>query len=399
MAELNIDTKEWVLPNGKTARLRTANPSDMETVRALYFNTYGEHYTIEEISNAEQTIRALSNKNNYLWIVTECEGEIIGSVIFTVDPYHRLGKAFSGVIKPDFRGNKIIYSMMEEGHKCLLKENGPCDLIYAVVRTLASPHFHENLQKLGYIDSGIFPNVRKVMEYETHSFKVCLGPHALLKRRQLPRVYNKCMELYRLAARSFNLGECIAKQIDLGKPSNDYIELAPISSEEFPAGIEAERERLRQERRLRFGFYPLHAPNLLLADKDRTIKAFLYYHETDGHASLVGLETGTAEMPVLLESIAKAAEKLGAKYLEALASAYDPLIQAQLWQADFIPSAWFPSARLSDEDGKREDYLAVSRSFVPMHFKGLKLTKESKPYLLEYYKAYSDRLWEELSDA
>ena len=104
-------------------------------------------------------------------------------------------------------------------------------------------------------------------------------------------------------------------------------------------------------------------------------------------------------MPVLLESIAKASEKLGAKYLEALASAYDPLIQAQLWQADFIPSAWFPAARLSDDDGKREDYLAVSRSFVPMHFKGLKLTKESKPYLLEYFKAYSDRLWEELLDA
>ena len=73
-------------------------------------------------------------------------------------------------------------------------------------------------------------------------------------------------------------------------------------------------------------------------------------------------------------------------------------MQARLWQAYFIPSAWFPAARLA-EDGQREDYLVASRSFVPLHFKGMKLTEEAKPFILEYFKLYTGRLWEELVDA
>jgi len=136
----------------------------------------------------------------------------------------------------------------------------------------------------------------------------------------------------------------------------------------------------------------------MLASQDRSVKAFLYHQPVDGHASLLGITTGGRDMVDVLESLGKACENLDVKYLEILASAYDPVLQAQLWQAYFIPSAWFPAARLC-EDGCREDYLVASRTFVPLHFKGLKLTEESKPFILEYFKLYTGRLWEELMDA
>jgi len=73
------------------------------------------------------------------------------------------------------------------------------------------------------------------------------------------------------------------------------------------------------------------------------------------------------------------------------------MIQAQLWKASFLPCAWFPAARL--DNGQRLDYMFASRSFVPLNFKGLKLTEDNKPYLLEFFKLYNARLWEELVDA
>ena len=42
--------------------------------------------------------------------------------------------------------------------------------------TFVSLSFHQDLRGLGYVDTGIFPNVRRVRDYETHGFKCCFAP-------------------------------------------------------------------------------------------------------------------------------------------------------------------------------------------------------------------------------
>lgn len=396
MTELYLAPSEHILDD-KTIIIRSAEPSDAEAVRRLYFNTYGDNYTIPEIADPQRTALALQNRSGCLWIVGEYENQIIGSVIFTVDPYHRLGKAFGGVIDSAYRGHKLIYAMMKRGHELLLSDSSPCDLIYAVVRTFVSVKFHRNLKELGYIDLGIFPNVRKLKEYETHTFKICPGPNAFKNRRPVPRIYDQIQTLYRLVNTKLELGSVLMKPIELPENTLPLIPLAEDTEHTLPKDIEAERERLRGQNKLRFGFCPLLEPNLMLVSPGREVKAFINCHPTDGHASLLGLETGGHDMVCLLESLAQACENLQLKYLEVLASAYDPMIQAQLWQAHFIPSAWFPAARL--DNGQRLDYIIASRSFVPLHFQGLQLTEDSKPYLLEFFKLYTSRIWEELVNA
>ncbi len=395
VAELSIASRSITLADGQTAIIRQANINDFEHVRSLYYATYGDKYTIAEIADPNCTAKALSDRNDYLWIVTEVEGEIIGSVIFAVDPYHRMGKSFSGVIKREFRGQRIIYHMMTAGHDCLLCPGGPCDLLFAVVRTFVSPNFHRHLKELGYIDTGVFPNVRKVKDYETHGFKVCPGPHAFDHRSQ-PRFFDQALTLYRIVAQRFDLGPAISLHIELPTEQNKLIELHEVDSSKLPNGIEFERERLRQRGELRFGFYPLQVPNLMLTDAEESFKIFLNYQPVDGNASVLGLNTNNKNMVTILESIAAYCERIGVKYLELLASAHDPLLQAELWQASFIPCALFPAARYYPEDNHREDYLVASRTFVPLHFKGLKLTDDVKPLLLEFFKLYTGRLWEEL---
>ena len=398
MLEPNTPIREWTLPCGTPAHLRVAGPADLEAVRALYFRTYGDRYGVPEVADPEHTRKALEDSAHYLWLVSEVEGRVAGSVIFSMDPYHRLGKSFGGVIEPELRGQKIMTHMIAEGHARLLQDGGPCDLVYAVVRTFISLTFHRDLRELGYVDTGVFPNVRRVRDYETHGFKVCAAPHAYERRRRPPRLFQHAETLYEIVRSRLGLDAPVVEHVRLAPSKGQRVELEEVPAGELPGGVEAERERLRKEGRLQFGFYPLHEPNLLLADPSRSVKAFLYYQPLDGHGSLLGLDTGGRDLVDVLESLGKACEALGVTYLEILASAYDPVVQAQLWQAYFLPCAWFPAGRLA-EDGLREDYLVASRTFVPLHFKGLKMTEEAKPFLLEFFKNYTGRLWEELVDA
>ncbi|MCR4783079.1 MAG: hypothetical protein K6A35_00985 [bacterium] len=397
MQELHMESQELTLDDGRKLVIRMGRLEDLDRIRKLYTDIYGNAYTIPEIADPAKTSKALTSPCNYLWIVCEHEKRIVGSVIFAVDPYHHLGEAFGGAIASDFRGCKLIYSMMKRGHSCLLYKDGPCTLIYAMVRTFVSTNFHKHLKELGYIDLGIFPNVRKVRYYETHSFKICPGPDAFKNRRPLPRIFSQVQTMYRLVDKQLKLGQAIMRSLQLPPSTEPLIHLNPADPSDYPNGIEAEREKLRQAGKLRFGFFPLLEPNVMLINEDKTVRAFFNFQELDGHATMVGLETGTHDMVCLLESVASACERMQAKYLEVLASAYDPMIQAQLWKASFLPCAWFPAARL--DNGQRLDYMFASRSFVPLNFKGLKLTEDNKPYLLEFFKLYNARLWEELVDA
>ena len=96
-----------------------------------------------------------------------------------------------------------------------------------------------------------------------------------------------------------------------------------------------------------------------------------------------------------LLSIEEYAESMGVKYLEMLVSAYDPLMQKLAYEAGFLPCAYFPGARLN-EAGEREDYVVTCCTFVPPHFKGLRMTPETRPYLAAYYRIYTKKLWEDM---
>ncbi|HXE71348.1 MAG TPA: hypothetical protein VNO81_01710 [Candidatus Nitrosotenuis sp.] len=388
---------EWTLPRGDRARIRRAGPGDAEAVRSLYLRTYGDRYGLPEVADRERTARALQDPY-YTWLVAECQGEVVGSVVFVQDPYHRLGKTFGGVVAEGFRGQHIMPHMIEEGHRRFLAPDGPCDLLYAVVRTFVPLSFHRELKELGYVDVGIFPNVRKVREYETHGLKIRPGPTFMPLRRPRPHLIPQVKTLYDIARSRLELEEPLVEELHLGPPPPGRLELRPFHPWEVVGGIEAQREAARREGRLEFGFFPLHEPNLLLADLTGTVQAFIYYQPLDGHSSLLGLVTGGLDRVEALLSVAGVCEQMGVKYLELLVPAYDPLLQAQAWQAGFLPCAYFPGARLA-EDGRREDYVITSRTFVPLHFRGLKLTEDVKPYLLEYFKIYASFLWEELMDA
>jgi hypothetical protein len=382
-------------PDGLEITLRVATEEDMNDIKSLYYMVYGGKYTLPEVNDTDKMKWAI-NDPNYLWLLNEHDGSIIGSVLFVVDPVHLMGKTFAGVVHPNFRGNKIMVKTIARGIQYLTADNPFCELIYAVVRTFVSIGFHRDLQELGFIDTGIFPNVRKVKKYETHGLKVYYKPGVLEKRRKNPILTPESNMIYEIIRDTLELEMARVEQVKVEKRmrKNDKLELLIEKSPE----IEWEYYKARDKGELTFSFYPLHYPQTRLYTKDMSTVAYLHYQEIDGHGSLMGIKTDQDDLMGVLGLICEYCESMGVAYLELLLPARDPHIQRMAYEAQFLPCAYFPAARM-ESDGTRLDYIVTSCTFVPPHFKGLKLTEFSKSYLQAYYKIYTQRLWEDLEDA
>ena len=391
---------EWCQSDGKTVRVREARVEALPAIRSLYFDTYGDRYALPEVADDERS-REVVMGHNWFWLIAECEGEVVASLIFGREPEHHLGKSFAGVVSSTFRGQKTMHRMLTEGLSRLLYEGDTFDLAYAVVRTFVTPAFHRDLLKLGFIDVGVFPNVRKVRRYETHGLKLCIAPRALERRRKEPVLIPQAESLYNITRERFGLEPArIAREAvrEMREHIDLRVELAPVA-EAGVNGVTRSRIQMlrRSSRSLRFGFFPFHEPNQILSDPTGQVRVFLSHQETDGHSSILGVNPGPYEPVSVLNSVAEYCEDRGAVYLELLVSAYEPRLQAAAYLAGFLPCAYFVGAELRGQ--QRQDVIVTSRTFVPLHFEGLRLTESAKPYLLDYFKVYTERIWEDLQDA
>jgi GNAT superfamily N-acetyltransferase len=391
---------EWRQDDGRVVGVRSAVLSDLENLRSLYRATYGDRYALPEVVDDARS-REVIEGHDWVWLLAECEGNVVGSLIFGWDPEHRLGKSFAGVVDADFRGHKTMQRMLTEGLDRLLYKGTTFDLVYAVVRTFVTPAFHQDLFDLGFIDVGVFPNVRKVRSYETHGLKICVSPRTLERRRRQPYLIPQASTLYQIVADRFKLEAArFNRQVvpELRNRRDLRVELAPVA-EAGVGGVTRTRIQMlrRSSRGLKFGFFPFHEPNQILSDPTGQVRVFLSHQETDGHSSILGVDPGPYEPVQVLLSVAEYCEERGAVYLELLVSAYEPRLQAAAYLAGFLPCGYFMGAMMKGHE--RHDVIVTSRTFVPLHFSGLRLTESAKPFLLEFFKVYTERLWEDLLDA
>jgi len=376
-------------------RLRVACEKDMDDIKRLYYKVYGGNYSLPEVSNADKMKWAI-NDPNYIWLLCETDGKLVGSVVFVVDRKHKLGKTFAGVVDPEYRGRKLMKILIRRGIAYVFEERDYCDLIYGVVRTFVTKSFHNDLENLGFIDMGIFPNVRKVGKYETHSLKVLFRDRALLKRKTPPCLIASANDIYNIVRKKLDLEE--AKSVDFQYVTRKKFEKFEFFIDKSPE-IEWEYYKKRDSGALLLAFYPFHYPEIKLYTRDKKTQAYIHFEERDGHGDLMGLETDQPEkLTDILESIAEYVESIGIKYLELLINAYRPENQIRAYQADFLPCAYFP-ALMKSEDEQRVDFIVTCRTFVPLDYKGMKLTDNTRAYVRAHYKARTTKLWEDLEHA
>ncbi len=360
------------LPDGRSVTMRRATPDDAEGIFRLYQLIYEGTYTLPIVNLRDERRRALEDPNTW-WLIDEADdGQLVGSVIFSVDPLIRCGKVFAAVTHPEYRRGEVMYHTIGAGVEEIMNRERLVDVIYATTRT-KSIGPSGLLRKLGFISLGLFPNVHRLAEYETHGLMAIFHDEAFAKRERLPKLIPEVSGFYDIIRRGFDLepSEIV--------PVADRLKLFVLKGAQAAEAYESDRA----SGELLLHFFPFHRPNILLSTESGSIRAFINREGKDGHGVVVGLRTdreSVAHLEHVLDVVFDTACEIGIEYLELLVDAYSPKHQRAALSAGYLPCAYFPAFEMV-ESGQRKDYLVFARSQAPLNFSNVQMTQRDRQFL------------------
>ncbi|MCM2268304.1 MAG: GNAT family N-acetyltransferase [Elusimicrobiales bacterium] len=367
--------------------IRLAKVQDMRRIQMLYAEVYGGTYSVPIVTDKEKMRRAIED-DEYYWLVAECQGRVVGSLVYALDLYYRNSKAFGAVVSQEFRKLDLAYTMMKLVLDDITHNKDLVDLVYATTRT-ANYAPQKLTESLGFIKLGIFPNTHKVQDNETHCLTGYFTERALQRRRQRPRIIPEVEPFYDIVRRQISLDRPQIKNVQ--GDYSDHKTKIPLLNFEAITAPEFVKHRWRKTKSKSFFehiFMPFHEPNLILITPDQGTEVFLTFNQKDKYSVLVGGVTDQKSFAVVMESVAQKVSQMDMAYVEVIIDAYSPAIQRDALDARFIPSAYFPCAKRMG--GKRYDCIVFSRTFDILDFRNVKIISLYKNFLKEYLK-----LWRE----
>lgn len=360
---------------GPELQLRLALPSDAEAIWQLYHRVYQGTYSLPIVNLRSMREAALVDPQ-VLWLVVDPgHGELAASVIFQVDRTQRHAKVFAAVTDGPYRRANLAYEMIRAGIERLVVEEASCDVVYATTRTRSmGPDLL--LRKLGFQSLGIFPNVHRTTQYETHGLKALFHPRAFAGERPTVRLIPEVAGFYEIVSKTYELEEATIE------PIPDRLQLKVIRGEE----VQRAYAQAKADQMLLLDEFPFHPPTHLLSSPAGKVKAFINHEGKDGHGALVALQVDREEVQHLehiFDVVFESSKGLGIDYLEVLISAHEPRHQRAALSARYLPCGYFPSMGVSTE-GHRQDFLVFARSRLPLDFSNVKLTARDRQFLDVY---------------
>ncbi len=363
---------------------RLATHADVFKIMELYQAIYGGAYRDPLMNDFSVMKKFLENKNNF-WFLGEVDGEVIASVVVRYDPENLLAKAFGAVVTENYRRHGLMEQHLSYAIAYVQTNTAGVDALYATTRTV-----HEGAQalteRLGFKKLGIFPNSHKNVDYETHCLASVFSKDTLSKR----------VSDYKLHERLKGLLDIVAIELPTLKnfetivpdaPSRTLVsppELEMIESEHF---VKYRYEKLKRDQALQFAFFPFHEPNVMVLSPDQTIEIFCFHSRQDGYSVILGGKVSNEiNFTDLFNAIANLLREHQARYVETIVRADKPKIIDSILKARFIPSAFFPAFQL--HNGKRYDYVIMSKTFEVFDFQNIKLKGLNQKYLEEYYRQW-----------
>lgn len=363
--------------------IRPANVNDARRIQVLYTEVYGTSYSISTVTDMDKLKSAISS-DAYYWLVAEFNGKIVASLAYVLDFEGRIAKAFGAVVSKDFRKHDIAYTMMKLILDDITQDQDLVDVVYATVRT-TSIGPQKLTESLGFLKLGIFPNTHKVAENETHVFTAYLTEKALKKRRKNPVIIPEVKTFYNIVLKQIKLELPVIKDFKTPYSSSHKIpkiDFEIITAENF---VKRKFKTIKPDSFFVYTFMPFHEPNILLVSPDGNTEVYMYCNFKDKYSVIIGGFTDL-EPQIVLESIAAKMKELDMAYLEIVFDAYSPELHRAAVDARFIPTGYFPAAKLSGNE--REDCIIFSRTFEILDFRDVKLTSYYLNFLREYLKLW-----------
>jgi ribosomal protein S18 acetylase RimI-like enzyme len=372
--------------------IRQARPADALGIIQLYQEIYHGTYPDPRMSDFVGLERILSAPD-YRWMVAALPtGEILASVVYQVDSANLLSKVFGAVVRPEHRGEGLAEKLMTTGLELLRAQKRPIEVVYATTRTVdVAPQ--KLTAGLDYRKLGIFPNIHRTEEYETHALTALLTPEALKKRYKGFKLHPVLAELYSIVRQETGLPDLPVlkeppREALAGKKSPPF-ELETIAAPRFVAHRFHDEKPTVQEHHW---FFPFLEPNLLLTTADQKVEVFAFRSELDRYCAIIGIrDAESIGYGPIFATACRELKKSGARYIEFIIRADEAAKIEHALSAQFVPCAYFPAMQLSAA-GDRYDYVVFSRSYEILDFRNLRLEGVNRQYLIQYFNK-----WKELS--
>ncbi len=379
---------EEIQINGEAIQIKEAVTSDVKKIQDLFMQVYNGQYPMEYAVDPNVLKAELFDCQHYLWLIAQDKSrkKIMGAVMFNFDLQNRLGKAAGGVVAPKFQHKGLGSALLKTGVEYLTKKTDMVDVIYGTTRTVSEGPSRMAMD-VGFHKMGLFPNAVQIDNLEHLNLDIYLADRALKKRRKKPYLFTPFYEVYNIARKHLGLEQAytVTERAPL-KLSKQKILFKLIKDERE---VVLKFRHYSEQKRLSNSFFPFHMPNWLFASSDGGTEVFIWYGGVGKQASILGYRTDRVNIHDLLNSVALELQNQGAAYVEMLVDAYDYTLQQEAYTARYIPSAYFPAMQLAN-DGQRDDYFVLSRTFRLLDFTGSFVSEENYPFLQAYLRCYNE---------
>lgn len=363
--------------------MRKGKIEDATSIVALYNEVYRGKYSDQNLTDYNLVSLELSSKNSLLFVASLGE-KIVACLSMKYDSENEIVKASAAVVNPKFRGDNLTEKLIRSSLDYIKNKDKKVSLVYSTTRTVnaAAQTLTENL---GFKKLGVFPNVHKTEDYETHTLTALINDSIFEKRHLDFELHPKLENLYNIVKK-----ECSLTDLNVAKEWKQKVYSGDVPALEFinASNFVAERYKsLKESQEIDLGFFPFHIPNTLLISANSEIEIYFYINKVDMHCVITGIKIDKkVSFSALLKKMGHMLRDRGVRYIELIVRANRMNIIDRILESKFIPSGYIPGFQKDIRSEKRYDYVVFSRSFEILDFENLSFKGRNKEYVDEYVK-------------
>jgi RimJ/RimL family protein N-acetyltransferase len=363
-----------VAPEFEPARL-----DDVDDLLRLYRRAHGANYPIA-MGTDPDVMAAEIEAAHTTWLVWRGDGRVVASITGHVESADRLGKIAGLVVDPDVQGGGIAHHAVGQITGRMLA-SGEVDSVYGTARTIHLAPQRVCLRN-GFHPLGLVPNLFKHAKRETMTLLAKHRDGVLEQRAQVHKVPRSLEKLVMATHAKMPVLPEFVEDTAFTAAESSRLEVV-----EAPQFVQRHFEHTINDPARRF--YPLHRPNVLLADERGEYQIYGHLNRHDGYCTIFGATPSPRALLPHLGGVIDTLAGLGAPHVETLVPLHEFDELSALLAFGFLPVALYPAMR---KDGDvYHDYVVMVHTPQPPDFRGLAIDEAFRPFTEQYIELWTQK--------
>ena len=368
-------------------KIERASSIDVNQLLSLYISIYGRDYPLELGSNRQKMLECINDQEHILMPVIRDQksGTIFAAAIAELDFKYNIAKISGVVVHRSHRGKGAASQLISYLKEQIFSLN-QINSIYTTTRTVTVAS-QQMFLKNSFVPLGIFPNARKIKNYESLTLMGVFRENVFESRRVVESIPDFLFPLLdtvnQVTDQQINVEKIDYKEAGRPKGQEDidgdssahfeFIYAPRFVKRRFAQIFEADQDK---------SFYPFHHPNLLITSEYREMEIYASFNKKDHYCVLIAANHPISHLDDQLKELLFSMKDLGIYYIETLVRMDNVETLCYLYDNLFIPAAIYPVMR--EIKGEMVDYVLMTKTMVPLDFSELSITTPFKPFVDQY---------------